>query len=174
MQHAITTHVCGDYWQADGRRSELGRLIRRGPEDHEAFSCLVELLAPWFKALGLSRDTTVVAVPAGPCSCGTGAALAPRLASALASAAGHAFEASWLTRSAAGPRIRDLPEARRSAAVTQAGYQADEAVEGRRLVLVDDVVLSGATTQHVAELALRAGAASVVVAVAARTRRAAI
>ena len=50
------------------------------------------------------------------------------------------------------------------------GYEAREPVAGRHVLLVDDVVLTGATLAEVAGRLKDAGAASIVAAVAARTR----
>jgi len=186
MTLPITTHVYGDYWRADGSLSELGTLIRRQQDrvDLESLADLVGLLVDWFTALKLPQGAAVVAVPANPerrrdagaigaSADHSGACSAVELlAQGLAAAAGLAFEGSWLTRSAGGPRVRDVCEQQRHEAVRRAGYAADPAVRGRHLVLVDDVVLTGTTTRHLAGLALMAGAASVTVAVAARTRRA--
>ena len=55
--------------------------------------------------------------------------------------------------------------------VRAADYEVVEDVEGRHVVLVDDVVLSGTTLSHVADLLLAAGAASVQPIAIARSRR---
>ena len=59
----------------------------------------------------------------------------------------------------------------RSATVLAADYEVVEDVGGRHVVLVDDVVLSGTTLDHVADLLLAAGVASVRPVAIARSRR---
>ncbi|NDH85331.1 MAG: hypothetical protein EBY65_10800 [Acidimicrobiia bacterium] len=67
--------------------------------------------------------------------------------------------------------MRDLDSSERPAVVRAADYEVVEEVEGRHVVLVDDVVLSGTTLSHVADLLLAAGAASVRPVAIARSRR---
>jgi predicted amidophosphoribosyltransferase len=55
--------------------------------------------------------------------------------------------------------------------VLGADYEVVEDVGGRHVVLIDDVVLSGTTLDHVADLLLAAGAASVRPIAIARSRR---
>ena len=68
-------------------------------------------------------------------------------------------------------RLRDLDPTERPATVLAADYEVVEDVGGRHVVLVDDVVLSGTTLDHVADLLLAAGAASVRPVAIARSRR---
>ncbi len=173
MPQPITTHVYGEYWSNDGRRSELGRLIHglSSQPDPDAFDTLVGLLARWIETLDLPDDAVMVAVPAAEPRNAAGENLPTRLAEELAVATGRPFEATWLSRARTGPRLRDLPADGRAEVVQEAGYRADPAVAGRDLVLVDDVLLTGTTISHLADLALQAGAASVTAVVAARTRR---
>lgn len=69
------------------------------------------------------------------------------------------------------PRMRDIAPSHRPAVAARAGYQATEPLTGQHVVLTDDVILTGATVTAVTACLRAAGAASVVVAVAARTRQ---
>ena len=95
----------------------------------------------------------------------------PFLAAAVANAIGA--ELAWVVdrRRPMSP-LRDVPTATRPAFVGSAGYEVVARVFGRRVVLVDDVVLTGTTLEFLAGLLIDAGAVEVSALVACRTRRA--
>ena len=111
----------------------------------------------------------VVAVP--PSSGAPGSQLSAVLAQALAEAGGGCYLPGAVVRTREGPRMRDLMPSLRVAAAVEAGYEVRAPVAGRPVVLVDDVILTGATLGEITARLQTAGAASVVAAVAARTRR---
>lgn len=93
------------------------------------------------------------------------------LAAALAAAPWFVPGAELLERRAPGPRVRDQPLTDRQSTVVAAEYHVVGDVVGATIVLVDDVVLTGTTLEHLARLLRDAGAARVEAVVAARSRR---
>ncbi len=170
MSLSHRTYVFGDYWEPKGQLSELGLLISKAKDrrDPVAVTMLTRLLSTWFTELELPSDPVIVAVPPSPNRVD---ALAPKLAAAMATVLQRPLELHWLVRAAVTGPVRDTPEHLRAGLAALAGYRAEPAVRGHDLVLVDDVILTGATTGHLARLALQAGASSVTVVVVARTRR---
>lgn len=91
------------------------------------------------------------------------------LAQAFCEVSGHRLELGWLQRTRATPRQVGLSEARREANVRGA-FAASEAVRGHTVVLVDDVLTSGATAREASRVLLDAGAKEVFVLTLARAR----
>lgn len=91
------------------------------------------------------------------------------LAAVLAQRVGRRVEAGWLSRTRDTRRQVGLAEADREANVRGA-FGASSAVHGQELVLVDDVLTSGATAREAARALLTAGAARVFVLTLARAR----
>jgi predicted amidophosphoribosyltransferase len=164
-------HVMGSYW-CDGvdEPSSLGSLVASAKDfgSGQALAELQELLAEFSANLDLPRDTVVVAVPPGP---RRGAHPVPALATCVAAAI-DAQEGVVLGRRYETARLRDAPPEQRRDLVEAAGYEVISDVRGRRVVLVDDVILTGTTLQYLSGLLVEAGAARVDAVVACRTRRA--
>lgn len=169
-------HVVGDVWSDDGAgRTELGLLLARAKDEHDepAAQELAELVAT-SSGVGvgpdpsLTADVVVTSVPPNPRSTVDVPAV---LARAVAGAMGVVAEPSLLERRFPTARVRDIAPDERGPLVAAAGYEVTRRVDGRAVVLVDDVILTGTTLAHVAELLMAAGAASVVGVVAARSRR---
>jgi predicted amidophosphoribosyltransferase len=168
----------GAYWQPDrDERTGIGELVHRAKDrgDAGAASELAGRFASLATALpeasgGMPR--LVVPVPSGPVPAGDGDRpdLVAMLASSLAAAGAGECRPSLVVKSNPTPRVRHLARERRAEVVASAGYRASEPVAGRHIVVVDDVVLTGATLYAVATCLRDAGAASVTAAVAARTR----
>ena len=156
--------VMGDVWEpGEPRRTELGRLL--AAEDHER---LAGRLGE-FAADHLAAPALVAAVPSDP---QRARPLPARLAAAVAGAAGLAHEPDLVVRHRSTPRLRDTAPGDRPALVRAAHYGVSRPLDGDTVVLVDDVVLTGTTLAHLAELLVDAGAGSVIAVVAGRTRRA--
>ncbi len=92
------------------------------------------------------------------------------LAVAAATALGRPFEDLWLTRVRATSRQVGLSEAAREANV-HCAFEAAPAVKGHAVVLIDDVLTTGATAREAARCLKAAGAATVSVLTLARARR---
>lgn len=91
------------------------------------------------------------------------------LAAVLGERLGRPVEAGWLSRTRDTRRQVGLDEAQREANVRGA-FVASGAVRGQQLVLVDDVLTSGATAREAARALTDAGAARVFVLTLARAR----
>ncbi len=90
------------------------------------------------------------------------------LALGVARELGCGADCGLLRRRREGPAQSSLPLARRGANMRGA-FEARAVPRGTRVLLVDDVMTSGASAEHAARALLRAGAAEVAVAVLLRT-----
>ena len=168
----------GTYWCEDSDiPTPLGELIAAA-KDHESETAVTTLqaqLSDFARSLDLPSAATgppgnIVVVPV-PNGSGRKRRLAPALARAVAEAMGATLSEAVHKRNVTA-RLRDTPVQQRLALVEAAGYEVTGSVEGHQVVLVDDVVLTGTTLTHLAQLLHQAGASSVSAVVAARTRRA--
>lgn len=91
------------------------------------------------------------------------------LARTVSMEAARPLELEWLTRVRATPRQVGLSEAQREANVRGA-FVASAAVKGHDVVLIDDVLTSGATAREAVRVLREAGAARVSVLTLARAR----
>ena len=171
--------VLGDYWRPDcDERTEIGVLIHRARDLAEDVAAqeLAKRFASLAPHLGETVDGSgrlVVPVPSKPVPTGEGDRphLATHLAASLAAAGAGECRPSLVAKTNDTPRLRHLDPERRADVVASADYRASESAAGRHIVVVDDVVLTGATVRAVVACLRDAGAASVTAAVAARTRR---
>ena len=161
----------GPYWR-DGvdRPTPLGAVLAaaKHDQDEDALHELTCLLGTFAVGLTLGPDPLVVAVPPGP---DRRAHPVPALAQAVAQRLGAEL-GDVLRRENVTPRLRDTPEEKRRDVVEAAGYAVNGDVDGRSVVLIDDVVLTGTTLGYLAELLDAAGAREINAVVACRTRRA--
>ena len=177
MRGVENLYVLDDYWHPEHDvRTEVGELVHRAKDqgDSGAATALAERLAGLAGVVGEPPDggrRLVGAVPSGSVLGRSGPpTLAAILAEALAGAGAGRFRPGLLTRQRSAPRLRGTDPALRPAAAAALGYEVCEPVAGCHVLLVDDVVLTGATLAEVAGRLEDAGAASVVAAAAARTR----
>jgi predicted amidophosphoribosyltransferase len=162
-------HVLGDYWHLDrDEPTELGEIVAGAREQGrpDALQPLIRRLVEFVVTLDLPVHPMVAPVPPGP---DRPAHPVPALADAVAFVLG-ATARPVLGRRHPTARLRDTPPEQRRTVVEAAGYHVTTDVTGRSVVLVDDVILTGTTIGHLAELLLDAGAARVDAVVAARTR----
>ena len=138
-----------------------------------AAATLTEALCGHDGSSGVSAAERVLPVPlAGPRLRERGYNQAWELARGVAAARALPASADWLERLIDTPHQLALPRAQRMAnmrgafAVTAAGR---DALAGRRVALVDDVLTTGATLTEASRTLLAAGAAQVEVWVLART-----
>ena len=175
--------VLGDYWVAPGggpasevpTRTEVGELVHRAKDSSDEaaaaelgrrLACLASRsLLPLAGPVPL-----VVGVPSHPVPY---VDLPAVLAEALAAVGIGEHRPGLLVRRHGTQKLRDLgaDPARRYDMAAEAGYEVTEPVAGRSVVLVDDVILTGATLRFIAAKLRAAGAASVTAAAAAQTRR---
>jgi len=161
--------VYGEYWNDDGERSDIGALVSAAKDDDDPRAAieLARRVGEWATTLEIPRDPIVTAVPPNPAKPDH---LAATLAAAVATALGTPLVLDLIARRFATDRLRDTPIADRPAMADAAGYVVDDVALGRNVVLLDDVVLTGTTVDHLAHRLRGAGAASVTVLVGARTR----
>lgn len=120
----------------------------------------------------LMGNVVVVPIPSGRPN---GKGLAEQLARSAATGLG-AQHSEAITRRNFSKKMRNSPLAQRPAIVGAAGFEFKSGkngkglVAGKVVVLVDDVVLTGTTLNHVAGLLKASGASKVVGLAAARTR----
>ena len=95
---------------------------------------------------------------------------AAELAKVVAAMQGQAVDLACLIRSRATPPQADLPHKERAANVRGA-FECRANLNGRHLLLIDDVMTSGATLNEAARTLKLHGAAQVSVAVVARAVR---
>ena len=170
--------LLADYWRPDcDERTDVGRLVHRA-KDHDdpgAATELADRFAGLAEALADTpggSDRLVVPVPPTlPADATGGLLLVDVLARSLAGAGAGEYRCDLVVRTAATPRLRHVDPQQRPEIAAAAGYRASGEVAGRHVVVVDDVILTGATVGAVAACLRDAGAASVTAAVAVRTRR---
>ena len=171
--------MLADYWRPDrDRRTDVGTLVHRAKDqgDPGASAELADRFSGLAEALAETPDgcrRLVVPVPPTMAAADAtgGSLLVDVLARSLAAAGAGEYRGDLVVRTAATPRLRHVDPQQRTEIAASAGYRASDTVAGRHVVVVDDVILTGATVGAVAACLRNAGAASVTAAVAARTRR---
>ncbi len=195
MRGIDSLHVLDEYWMpssvagtsVDGCldiavRTEVGCLIHKAKDlaDPSAAFRLGRLfasLAARIPVPSAGPPNLVTAVPSGSAAAvRDGPPTGPRtVATQLAQALARAGVGEWypglIGRHRDMPKMRDVAPALHDEVAAGLGYRALQPVAERHVVLVDDVMLTGATLRAVAQCLRNAGAASVTAAVAARTRR---
>ena len=175
--------MLGDYWTDPGGnlpgtnpvRTEVGELVHRAKDSSDE-AAAAELGRRLARLAGRSLlplagpAPLVVGVPSHPVP---PVDLPALLAEALAAAGIGEQRSGLLVRRRRTSKLRDIAAdpARRYDMAAEAGYEVTEPVAGRAVVLVDDVILTGATLRFIAAKLQTAGAASVTAAAAAQTRR---
>lgn len=160
---------------AEPVRTEVGELVHQAKDSGDE-AAAAELGRRLARLVGRSLPPSTGPVPlvVGVPSCPVPAVDLPAvLAEALATAGIGEHRPGLLVRRRQTPKLRDLgaDPAHRYDTVAAAGYEVAEPVAGRAVVLVDDVILTGATLRFIAAKLQAAGAASAIAAAAARTRR---
>lgn len=175
----VELYLLGDYWQPDcGERTDIGWLVHRAKDldDAAAAAELAARFAGLAEGLADTPDGSerlVVPVPSTLAAADSTdeLSLVDVLARALAGSGAGEFRQDLVVRTASTPRLRHVEPQHRTETAAAAGYRASGAAAGRHVVVVDDVILTGATVGAVTACLRDAGAASVTVAVAAATRR---
>lgn len=164
--------VMTSVWEPDrSERTHVGELIRAAKErsDRAAIASLVQEARQWATSLDLEldADTLVVPIPSSPDRPNL---LVPAVAAALGQQWGKAVGAV-VERHAVTPRLRDLELGERPGVAAAGDYRfvGDAAVSS--IILVDDVVLTGTTLDHVSGILRTAGVERVMAVVLARSRR---
>jgi predicted amidophosphoribosyltransferase len=162
--------VMAPMWMPDrAERTRIGRLIEAAKDrgDDAAVALLAQEAGDWARDLPHGNAVTVVPVPPSPDRPNR---LVPAVALALADA-WDAPMAELVERHAATQRLREVDPSLRAEVAVAGDYRLAGPVEGAAIVLVDDVVLTHTTLEHVATILRAGGAAAVSAAVLARSRR---
>jgi len=162
--------VMGAVWnQAGTERTELGQLLARAKDDHDevAIATLSERFVEWGSIWADPGDALVIPVPASPDRPNV---LVERMAAGLAQRWGVTTE-TFLVRHNVTPRMRDIAPADRAALARAAGYETTGSLVGASVMLVDDVMVTGATLHQVARVLQAAGVSSLQALVLARSQR---
>lgn len=172
MVESHGVEVLGEIWHGDrDERTPLGRLVAaaKDHDDDASVALIAAAAAEWAatEAAAPPPGCVVVGLPASPDRPNR---LVPAVARALASTWQVACD-DVVVRHRPTVRLRDLDPSRRPAMVVEADYEVTGSVRGRAIVLVDDVVLTGTTLHHVADLLFAAGADAVRLVAVARSRR---
>lgn len=174
--------VLDDYWTAPGgdppgaepARTEVGELVHRAKDSSdEAVAAELGRRLAWLVRRSLPPARPVPLVASVPSCTAPAVDLPAVLAEAMAAAGIGEHRPGLLIRQHGTQKLRDLgtDAAQRLDTLAAAGYEVTEPVAGRSVVLVDDVILTGATLRFIAAKLQTAGAASVTAAAAAQTRR---
>ena len=160
-------------WAPFEHEGALARAIHRLKyEDQSHLSrALGVLLAQRARAVVQAMPGTLVPLPLHPARfTERGYDHAALLTRSVAQELERPLALHWLRRVRATPRQVGLDEAHREANVRGA-FEADGAVRGQSVVVVDDVLTSGATAREAARVLRAAGATRVFVLTLARARR---
>ena len=163
--------VMASMWVPDrAERTRIGRLVEAAKDrgDDAAVALLASEVAEWAGGLSIDADAVVVPVPPSPDRPNR---LVPAIAAALGARWGLPVRAA-IERYAITPRLRDLEPAERRDAAIAGDYRLVGRLDASSVVLVDDVVLTGTTLEHVAGVLCDGGASRVVAVAVARSRRA--
>lgn len=167
--------VMASLWQPQRpERTRVGRLVEAAKDrgDDAAVALLANEAAEWSAGLTVDVDAVIVPVPPSPDR-------PNRLVPAVAAALGTALRLPVLDlieRHAVTPRLRDLEPRDRPAVAAAADYRfADSGTSEtgipESVVLVDDVVLTATTLEHLAAVLRRGGVRRVSAVAVARSRR---
>lgn len=162
--------VMASVWLPDRQeRTREGRLIEAAKErgDDAAVALLADDVAAWAADLAEATGCIVVPIPPSPNR-------PNRLVPAVAAALGSVWSApvvAAVERYAVTPRLRDLEPVDRPEAAAAADYRVVASLAGADVVLVDDVVLTGTTLEHVASVLRAEGVGRVRAVALARARR---
>ena len=164
-------------------RTPLGDLLNRAktyrggkPGEEDAAAELGHCLAWWARHLShnvpvsqIDRADVVCAVPANPPKMPFN--LPDRLASAVALALEIPCDVGLLRKSRPTDEVKFTTEKERKLTEISGAYEVTTVVQDRTVVVVDDVVLSGATLETIASVLRAAGARRVVALVATRATK---
>jgi predicted amidophosphoribosyltransferase len=152
-------------------RTGIGELVYRAKYEGDA-KAVRELAALVAERAaqhpGIRRADLVLAVPA--CPSRTSLMLPDVLAEAIARAIDRPRPRDVLVKTRP-TNVKDLAGAEERVAALQGAYHVTRRLEGRRVVLVDDLLQSGSTLNHVAGLLRQAGASEVIGFAATKTLR---
>ncbi len=172
--HTISSTMIGynefGHPEFDTVRSPLGELVYRLKYrgDKGAIHSIVEAITEFMKTSDINPD---VVVPMPPSKLQRVFQPVIEVGSELAKALGIAFDATTLKKSQPTPQMKDVGDFSARVATLEAAFVSDRGLEGRSILLLDDLFQSGATMHVAARILKRQGLAKSVYALAlTRTR----
>src|SRR6266481_430964 len=141
--HTISSTMIG-YNEFDTVRSPLGELVYRLKYrgDEGAIPLIVEAIAGFMKTSDFNPD---VVVPMPPSKLQRSFQPVIEIGTELAKTLGITFDGTSLKKAKTTPQMKDVGDFSARVATLEAAFVSDRNLEGRSVLLLDDLVQSGAT-----------------------------
>lgn len=173
-RHTVSSTMIGynefGHPEFDTQRSPLGELVYRlkYKGDKNAIPPIVEAVASFLQKCAIQAD---VIVPMPPSKLQRSYQPVIEIASELSKALTVAFDAASLKKTKATPQMKDIGDYAERVAALDTAFVAGKDLEGKRILLIDDLLQSGATLNVVAKTLKEQGQAKAVYVIAlTRTR----
>ena len=146
--HTISSTMIGynefGHPEFDTARSPLGELVYRLKYrgDKGAIPSIVEAIAGFMKASDINPD---VVVPMPPSKLQRSFQPVIEIGTELAKSLGITFDGTSLKKARPTPQMKDVGDFSARVATLEAAFASDRNLEGRSVLLLDDLVQSGAT-----------------------------
>ncbi len=154
----------------DTQRSPLGELVYRlkYKGDKNGIPFIVEAVASFLQGRAIQAD---VIVPMPPSRLQRSYQPVIEIASALSSAVKIALDTTSLKKTKTTPQMKDIGDYSERVAALDTAFTVSKDLEGKRVLLIDDLLQSGATMNVVAQALKKQGQVKAVYAIAlTRTR----
>ena len=159
IRSLLTTAVAaGEHFTEDGTRSNIGNLehaAKYGGDVHAREQLAAILLAAFNKVHG---DRQIDAIAAVPASTAGAFSLPVELADSLSATTGIANISAHLRWGGAKAKIKETAVDAKWNALEATGFELQTDVNGKSILLIDDMYQSGATVHYVASRLREAGA----------------
>jgi competence protein ComFC len=173
-RHTILSTMIGynefGHPEFDTQRSPLGELVYRlkYKGDKSAIPPIVEAVVSFLQSRAIQMD---VIVPMPPSKAQRPYQPVVEIASELGKALKVAFDAASLKKTKTTPQMKDIGDYSARVAALDTAFTVGRELEGKRILLIDDLLQSGATMNVVAKTLKEQGHANAVCAIAlTRTR----
>jgi len=173
-RHTVSSTMIGynefGHPEFDTQRSPLGELVYRlkYKGDKNVIPSIVEAVVSFLQGRAIQAD---VIVPMPPSKLQRSYQPVIEVASALSNALKIALDTTSLKKTKATPQMKDVGDYSARVAALEAAFTVGKDLEGKRILLIDDLFQSGATMNVVAKTLREQGHAKAVYAIAlTRTR----
>jgi competence protein ComFC len=172
--HTISSTMIGynefGHPEFDTQRSRLGELVYRlkYKGDKDAVTAIVGVVASFLRNRNIEAD---VIVPMPPSKSQRAYQPVMEIASALSKELGIALDNTSLSKTKATPQMKDIGDYSERVAVLESAFSVGKNLDGKTILLIDDLFQSGATMNVAARTLKQEGNANAVCAIAlTRTR----